>query len=267
MDQDKLYTLALRLAFHSFMPDTKEPQLLVGSLPDPLPVPLPLLEASTIVGSVVNSPNLMQILLDVLRSPEEVRDFYQRELPVAGWSIPEELSGGQGGFTHGGRGSNYLNYNYHQWSLNILMSLTSSNNTDVRLRLDKDKNAHRQRLMHRRVPDLFSIFPVLTPPAGASQENGGGGSSNGVSVSTNATLKLQQEMGIDSVDNHYADQLRQAGWQKISDEQATHSAWSSWQFQDKDGEQWSAIFYLFQLAEQPLNYQLHLRADIKDIDE
>ncbi|GCE19054.1 hypothetical protein [Dictyobacter kobayashii] len=269
MDQDKLYTLALRLAIHPGAPNVQDPQLLVERLPDTLPVPLPLPEEYTILGSLVSSPGSMQIFLDIPNTNGEIQDFYQRELPAAGWILPEEdIHMRRGGFIQSRHDLNYLSYTYsnHEWTLTIQTTTTTSRNTDVRLQLYKDELARRQRRRIRRHgPDMFTLFPALTSPQGASQIGGNSGSS-GNDVYTTATLKLQEESNIVDVSKHYTDQLLLAGWNPLKDEQSPHSAWSSWHFSDKEGDEWNATFYLFELAEKPHHYQLSLQANLKDIN-
>ncbi len=100
----QLRTLALRLLARPFnIQEEPQPQLLAGKLPDPLPFNLPLPDGVHIVGSLINSPEEIQILLDVDQSPTEIIAFYTEQMQAAGWSEPDfqrRQRQSEGGFVH-----------------------------------------------------------------------------------------------------------------------------------------------------------------------
>lgn len=74
---------------------------------------------------------------------------------------------------------------------------------------------------------------------------------------------MQEALKIAAVAENYTNQLVQAGWTLLDTELAVHSAWSTWQFRREDNEEWLAAFYLFQLAGEPVQYHVYVRADLK----
>ncbi len=269
MNEDILYKLALRLSTFYGDPHVSNPTLLVEKLPETFPLTIPLPEESRVLGSLIRGPESLQILLDVPLTASEVRDFYQQKLLSSGWSLPDRDPGMpyEGGFLYSGFGGvNFHRYeNASGWSLNIQIGRPENNLTDVRLQFNHDTtfaiSKRRRNRFHG--PEMFKILPPLSPPEGAEQQ-GGGGSSGSESVYTSATLKLPETWPVAAITRHYVEQLQQAAWTSIAEEQTEHSAWSTWTFHDSDDEEWSAAFYLFQLAADQTHYQLSLRADWRD---
>ncbi len=90
-----LEALALRLLISRYMEsDPADGQLLPGQLPADIDLPLP--EDTTLIGSMVNPPQEVRIVLDSNQSAEEVIAFFEETLPSSGWTIALEPE--QGGF-------------------------------------------------------------------------------------------------------------------------------------------------------------------------
>jgi hypothetical protein len=270
MNEDLLYKLALRLSTFPGASRVDQPKLLVEKLPEALPVHIPFPQGSHVLGSLIRDAQSLQILLDVPLTAPEVSDFYQHELTTNGWSSPEDADGmgPRGGFLHSGiHGMHNIRYSAYEhdsgWSLNVQIAGEEQGLTDVRLQINRNNRSMNSRRRRRHHDDMFSILPSLVPPEGASQQ--GGGSSGGDDrVSTTATLELQKAWDVTDLTRHYTEQLRQASWTPIAAEQTEHAAWSTWTFRDKEGEEWLAAFYLFQLAGENIRYQLTLLADWKE---
>jgi hypothetical protein len=257
--EELLRKLALRLAIYPSDPSVSNPQLLVGQLPENLPVALPIPPNSRVLGSLIRGPQSLQVLLDVPLSEEEIRNFYQTELTAAGWEVPEMPRGfHEGGFVHsmpiyitfwrGTRGP----------ELRVQVFRGELSYTDVRLHLDAVKRSPAWH-MRARHHDIYAVLPLLYPPSGA-QQHGGGGGGNNEDVHTSATVELREAMNTADLVVHYTKQLEQAGWTLTGSETSQQSAWSAWSFRDKDNEPWQAAFFVMKLPGQRRRYEVYLHA-------
>lgn len=267
MDENLLYKLALRLATFPGDPGMDNPQLIVGSMPQSLPINISFPAGSTILGSVVRSPRSLQILLDAPMSRDEVSDFYERELQAVGWHISEnDIRAWGGGFVHKGFSTvDFLHYTHSSGAeITIQMSDGDSGITDLRLTLKQDESSQgtQARRQRRYGPDSYEVLPSLVPPRQSAQQSMGGGS-GGDSANSSATLQLKEKWEIARLAKHYTDQLVQAGWTQVSGEQTEHTAWSAWTFRSESDEEWQAAFYLFQLPGEQIQYHLSLSAELK----
>jgi hypothetical protein len=257
--EELLRKLALRLATYPSDPSVSNPQLLVGQLPENLPVTLPIPPNSRVLGSLIRGPQSLQVLLDVPLSGAEIRNFYQSELTTAGWQAPEIPRGfHERGFVHS-TSMSYITY----WrgtrgpELGIQIFPEEYAYTDVRLRLDADKRSPAWHMRHHH--NIYEMLPLLYPPAGA-QQHGGGGGGNNEDVHTSAVVELKEAMNIVDLATHYTKQLEQAGWTLTDIETGQQSAWSVWSFRDKDDEPWQAAFFVMRLPGQKQKYELYLHA-------
>lgn len=72
-----------------------EKRILIGSLPDDLPIDLPLPEGARVVATVMESSAFTLVILDALQTPDEVEAFYAQSLADLGWQpAPEHQPGG-----------------------------------------------------------------------------------------------------------------------------------------------------------------------------
>ncbi|NJL80970.1 MAG: hypothetical protein HC917_23235 [Richelia sp. SM2_1_7] len=67
--------------------DTK---VIVGKLPEKMPVELPIPSASQILGSTVSEKGNIQVVLDASGTVEQVTDFYKNQLQKSGWEQPNK---------------------------------------------------------------------------------------------------------------------------------------------------------------------------------
>jgi hypothetical protein len=145
------------------------PELLVGRLPDGLPLDLPLPVGTRIVGSMrrerpllpgaaVISGQMTEIVLDVPSAPEDVLHFYEHEMRARGWPLRD--NGGAlrpGGFTpvpmHPGR-------TFSREPDGPLVSVRAADLpgrlSDVRINVAPA----------RARPPGFGVLPSLAPPQG-----------------------------------------------------------------------------------------------------
>jgi len=206
-DEALLYELALRLATFPGDPRIDNPRLLVGALPPNLSGDTPVPEGSRILGSLIRSPEHIDIELDCALSPEDVLQFYRGRLLSAGWSELESMRSPNTGFvtTHMFALQNHIVFCHgsHGPAFAVHARPGAQGRTDVRLNVNADSEyspcaqQNRRQRMHRGMHDLI---PTLIPPQGAKQQGGGGSGGTG-SWYTSATL--QTDMDIPELAGHY----------------------------------------------------------------
>jgi len=259
--EELLRELVIRLTSYPGDPTLRNPQVLVGKLPENLPVTLPIPEKSHVLGTLMPSPQSLQVVLDVPLSEQEVFDFYETQLRAAGWQPPEPDGFSRGGFVQ----RPFSAYYQHPSGadLTLLASCGKHGPTDVRLRLDWSEQARARLLQRRREhgPGLYEIFPPLRPPAEAHIMSSGGGSSSLDHCDTSAVIELDQAMNPADLATHYATQLECAGWTRIGAWHGEQAAWNVWSVRDKDNEPWLAACFVLKLAGEKLRYHLFLLAD------
>ena len=256
--------MVLRLLTYAGDPRTQNPRLLVGRLPDALPVELPLPTDSKLFGSLQRSANHVEVIFDTSLPEQEVIAFYRERLTAVGWQEDESFPGmRQGGFVHTRLGFGALSQWYqgaHGPMLHVQAFSGQGGRTDVRLNLDlsgRSSPAQRARMQKRRMMG-YDFLPPLRPPAGAAQMGGSGGG-GGDSYYSSATLETCAD--LTTLATHYASQLERASWTRIDAGQSGPVAWHTWTFQDEDGEPWRALFFILKVPETEGQYFLYMKAD------
>jgi hypothetical protein len=198
------------------------------------------------------------MVLDVDLTESGVLDFYRDRLQADGWTMLE-LPGMHGGFASTGLGLPLPTFcrSPRGPALSLQATALESGATDVRLNLNVNARqspcaAHHG---HRGIHDLL---PSVPPPDGAQQipQGGGGGGDSYYSTAT-----LHTTLDLAAVAAHYADRLRQAGWEARAQGQDGPAAWSAWTFRDDAGEEWQGLLYMLQRPAADGQYVLYLRAD------
>ncbi len=263
-DEALLYELALRLTTFYGDPNVNNPRLLVGTLPPNLSGDIPMPEGSRILGSLIRSPEFIDIELDCALSPEDVLQFYRGRLLPDGWSELESMRPPNTGFVTS-----------HMFALqNLIVFCHGSNGpaftvsahpgkqerTEVRLNLNAGEHTpcgqqNRRQRMHRGMHDLI---PTLIPPQGAKQQGGGGSGGTG-SWYTSATL--QTGMDIPELAGHYHTQLVKGGWKMNGVGQDGPLAWSTWVFKDEENEPWHGLFFILKTPGKDDQYILEARVE------
>jgi hypothetical protein len=238
------------------MPGYESKRLLVGRLPDPLPVAIPIPEGARVLGSQLFGP-IATIVLDVDLPESEVLAFYRTRLEAAGWTMPEQPAMHGGGFSPAWPGP-ALTYcrSTRGPSLSVQATAIEGSPTDVRLNLNTDR--HQSACAPQPRPGRMNDpFPNLTPPDGAQQQPQGGGGGNS---SRYSSASLRAALDPAAVGAHYAAQLRAAGWIGQGDGQSGPAAWSTWTFRDQDGEAWHGLLLALRRLEAGDDYVLYLHA-------
>lgn len=209
-------------------------QLLVGQLPSNLPLKLPIPPGATLLGSSVRSQGNQKlagadIILDAPGTAEEVLSFYQKELQTQGWKAQTNFPGGPGEFGFQPN-SVLVNEVFCKGSTGPLLGISidpqSTGPSQVRINLETNQNscAHLSSPNPRPYPDMQRI-PLLYAPKGATiQSLGGGGTGDRWSSDAVAETNLSAVQ----LEEHFAQQLKQAGWQQTASGDNPSLAWSTW---------------------------------------
>ncbi|MPY67956.1 hypothetical protein F8S09_14945 [Deinococcus sp. SDU3-2] len=198
-------------------PASLRSSVLVGQLPPDLGFALP--QGSRVIGSVVTEtpdpayPAGVTVYFDTALTPEQVDAHFARVLAPAGWKVFSLSSGGpfpEGGFLPstptGGRP--YYRQNPDQ-QLSI-QTRRVGGLTQVTLGRQRAPDlAQTLRYAQDERFDPARLLPRLAPPAGATVSPRGGGSS-GDNVTQYAGI--ESTLSRAALFDHYAAQLRQAGW-------------------------------------------------------
>jgi hypothetical protein len=223
-----LEELAGRLLGYGF----SEPELIVGKLPDSLPLEVPLPTGARIVGAAVRGEDDVEIVLDVRDTPEAIQAFYKGKL--AGFEYKGSNQESRGGFTFGGDveapayASDAL-YCRPDLSFSVTIYRLDAAIKDVRLSLnsyDCEYNA------------LSSLkLPTLKPPAGAEPRS----LSSGYGGEISSSVKLETTLTPAEVYAHYAAQLMAAGWTSLETATLKVGALGVFESKDAGGKAWRLL--------------------------
>lgn len=213
-----------------------EKRILIGSLPDDLPIDLPLPEGARVVATVMESSAFTLVILDALQTPDEVEAFYAQSLADLGWQpAPEHQPGG--GFVPSGDSGGRFCLGESDAYLEVRSLEGLEGQTDVRLSLQTPVDYYLCKEDDSGYVDPGSgIIPSLeAPPDVEISGSGAGSSSDG---SAYITADLQTSLSIDDLLAHYNVQLEQAGWELVDQGTSEVVAWSAWKMTDETGDEW-----------------------------
>ncbi len=244
-------------------------QLILGRLPDHLPVHLPLPEGAQVIGSIVRSANNFQILLDVAQSPAQIKAFYQQQLLRAGWKQRKFSFGPNQGFVispsdFGLWAANHTVFCQELQRASLLIETNSPPNapTEVRLRLKGVKSATStfdcvssiEAFDLEPFPPLAPL-PTLSPPPKVQVSSLGSFSSVQLSSESSSSdqlssssVVLETQLDIQSLLTHYAAQFEQAGWKRRNSEQDGPLVWSTWTMKDNKGLSWQGLLNITRIG-------------------
>lgn len=253
--------LALRLLTPRFWVDTdpEQVQLLVGQVPDAWPAAISLPDQSQLLGSLMRNPRMIEVVLDSALSPDDVVQFYRDQLIGSGWTEPN-VSRHMGGFTHGySRPGQHAIFCRGKRGPSVELNVAPADgSTDVRLQLNSDPQ-HSPCGSMNRGRDIFDLLPMLTPPPRSQQQGGGGG---GGSDSVYSSATLESNLDLPTIATHYADQLSAAHWTPVAGGSDSAMAWSTWTWQDAEGEAWQGLFFVVRWGGSDRYFlEVHLRSD------
>lgn len=244
--------------------EMRQGRLFPGGLPPDLPFEIPLPPGATVVGSAVEETYGV-VLLDVPRSPQEVYAFYDRELTARGWEAWRSLSP-QGGFVFSRDPGRSFCRGRPGPSLDVYAFPRPGGQTEVRLFYNLDPASSRCSSPRSALEGkdalqiLQEVLPPLTNPEGSRQKRGGSGASDD-HVSNHALIRLPEGWSVAELEEHYARQLREAGW-RLEEEGRTGSVlWSRWAF-SYEGERWQGLLFVVDRGERWVF--AYLRADLME---
>ncbi|MFC5849639.1 hypothetical protein [Deinococcus petrolearius] len=212
-------------------------EVLVGQVPVRFGVPLPT--GSRVIGAISTTfqrgeaPSNTAVHFDTALTPAQVTAHFTRALG-AGWQeAPGFLNGPyeqQGGFQPGSSVSNLALYRKTPAELLHVTTRVVGNVTQVSLR--KQSGGDTERMLEYigarpPAPPAFLMLPKLAAPANSVvQPQGGGNSNDGVTQNARIETKLDRKALVE----HYAAQLRQAGWKLVNQADAGQATTTIWSF-------------------------------------
>lgn len=223
-------------------------QLLVGQLPSNLPLKLSIPPGATLLGSSVRSQGDQKlagadIVLDVPGSPEAILNRYDKELQAQNWKAQRNFPGDPmpGGFQPAPVLLNRVFCKSTQGPLAVVsVEPQSAGPNHVRLSIDtlgSSSCAYSPSPYPGSDPAAQRIPPLYAPKGTTVQSTGGGG--GGDRWSTEAVAETN--LGAVQLEEHFAQQLKQAGWQQTASGENPSLAWSTWTLPG-EGE-WQGFLY------------------------
>lgn len=276
-NEDALRRLAERLLDydHPFGSHAQKPRLLVGRLPEGLPVEVPVPGELVLLGCVsrggeeVGGP-AVEAVLDSGLPPDEVLAAYGRALRTEGWYEPEGNREGPfgGGFVPAAEPERAVFCRDERGPGLVVVALAAPGGgtegrsaSEVRLALFTDPSRNpcaQDRFGPRGAPPEPPPIPDLVPPPGArplpGRMGGGGGPDD---WDTSAALAVDLTPG--DLEAHYAAQLGEAGWSRLEGGSGERHARSVWGFEHR-GRPWVADLSATEVPERPGRHLLRLHA-------
>ncbi|OPX78550.1 MAG: Tetratricopeptide repeat protein [Methanosaeta sp. PtaB.Bin039] len=263
-NRSSMEDLAVRLlqptSYVSF--ELQETQLLVGRLPDRMPIDVPLPPGAHVVGSMTHGSRSVDVVLDVENmTPEDVLDFYRKSMAARNWK-DIDISGTSRGFS-----PNETKITLCQGRKDPALVVTAypvvDGPTDVRLNIDTAPRYSPCREQGR-YDDWMKPLPKLVAPSGVTEHNLGFSSSGAGSVGTSTTLKTG--MDVREIVAHYGGLMEAASWTKTGEGRGEDLAWSTWSSKDEDDFTWNALLWAVELPGAGDELFVGAMAKIKDED-
>lgn len=218
--------------------------ILVGSLPEDLPLSLQLPEDSRIVGSIIRpGDGGTEMILDVRLRPEAVVTYFDDQFTQAGWELFEEAQVGAG-FVAGSWPSATYCLEQDRGTIYLSTVPLTDEMTDVRIQLQMPAQYSTcDQSSYGPLDDGMRLIPELrSPPETTTQ--GGGGSSSGDQAEVTATLTTK--LSAVELVAFYGDQLSEADWQLLEQGKGSRVAWSAWTFVDDEERLWHGVLLAFE---------------------
>lgn len=262
-----LRDLVIRLSAFAGDPRVGNPQVLVGELPQSLPVEIPLPERSRVVGTLIRGPQYATSIVDVELPTEQVLKFYRERMQAAGWQEAEFLKGRHpGGFTSPGLPDAMTTFCRGSRGPGLTVNAYARGNTSTDLRLNIDLSGQlcaqqaRMGKMIGRGTTMHQMIPQLDPPPGGRQlPSGAGGGID--SFHMNASLEFNVPIDLAKLAAHYTAQLEHAEWTRDEGGQSGPIVWNTWSFRDEDNEPCRGFFFILRMPGQKEQYTLHVQVN------
>ncbi|MBF2016342.1 MAG: hypothetical protein IGS23_14295 [Rivularia sp. T60_A2020_040] len=240
--------------------DTK---VIVGKLPEKMPVELPIPPNSQILGSTVSEKGGIKVVLDASGTVEQVTDFYKNQLKNTGWKKPKDsyISNFSRGFVEtNSQLGDYPTF-CHQTNKLLYLNLTIKKGKEtpsiVSLSLnpvnEKDENSYNPCETVNYMEDKVAL-PILTPPSDTEVSR----------ITTDygrndSSVSIETKLDSKKLTNHYSQQLEKAGWKKIDSGESNSYSWITWTFKDEKGKNRQGLMSFTRLEGKPNQYFANLK--------
>lgn len=238
-DEASLREFVGRALHYNIPGETQSTTVLIGALPEQLPVELPIPDGARVIGSTVRGPQAggTEVILDVDMAPEAVLEFYQEQLGQAGWERAPEFGGG--GFVSPSWPSASFCLNQDEAVIYLTATEVAGAPTDVRVSIQApveysacDPQAYGP------MDEASGMIPDLVSPAGLVVQSGSSSSGEGMA---DTTASLTTELSPAELSDSYAEQLQEAGWALAFRQSADEMVWSTWSKDDEEGRPWAGM--------------------------
>ena len=229
----------LRLNIPDFM--GVEKKLFIGKLPDNLSVDIPQPANSQVVGTIQRGRDNYQIELDVPQSAAQIESFYENQLKQKGWKQQKRPSPQQVFATSASQANKSIGYCESEKgpSINLSISQLEKASTAVCIGLSTDKNNHFCRYISGNSPFDIVEVPTLKPPENTKVIPDPMRTFS--SEISNSKVTLESQLNIEQLNQHYTNEMQQAGWTKTADAKDTRNNLTIWRFKGKEDVSWEGI--------------------------
>ncbi|BAZ36986.1 hypothetical protein NIES4101_29070 [Calothrix sp. NIES-4101] len=241
-----------------------ETKVIVGKLPEKMPVKLPIPPASQILGSTVNENGSIQVVLDASGSVVQVTDFYQTQLHKFGWKVLEDeyqpylYRGFVETRSPFGDYQNFCNQTNHSFSLGLSIRKGKESPSVVHMYVnpvgEKDdyypcRKPSRVNYEENRVEMPILRAPLDTEVSGKEKDQD----------ENQSEVILKTKLDSNKLANHYSQQLEKAGWKRIDSGESNSYYWTTWKLKDKEGISRQAIMSFAKVEGKPNQYFANLK--------
>ncbi|NJM20047.1 MAG: hypothetical protein HC907_15765 [Richelia sp. SM1_7_0] len=229
----------LRLNIPDFMGVEKE--LLIGKLPGNLPVEIPQPTNTQIIGTIQRGKDNYQIELDIPQPATQVESFYQSQLTSKGWKQQKQPSPQQAFATTANQSNQNIGYCKSEKgpSINLSISQSEKTSTAVSIGLSTDKNNYFCRYLSGGSPFDIVEVPSLKPPENTKVIPNPMRTFS--SEMSNSIATLESQLNLEQLNQHYINQMQQAGWTKTADAKDAQINLSTWTLKSKEDVTWEGI--------------------------
>jgi hypothetical protein len=215
----------------------------VGSAPNDIPYDLPTPDDSRLIGSVTGNWVDYMLIFDTSLTSEAVQDFYAQTLRAKGWQEAPINQGG--GFTSQSDLFKGYCYGEKEAFLNVETPSVSTETTSIRLSLDVSPDPYMCNAAPNTGMSNENLIPRLEAPKGVIVQGGGAGTSD---RDANISANLKGDLSAADIVNFYNDQLLTAGWKMKTSGDGEGAAWSTWTFQDDEGNDWIGALMVIEIS-------------------
>jgi len=216
--------------------------LTVGGVPEEVAEKLPLPAGAELQGALRGHWST-RIVLRVEGATSEVEEAYATLLESRGWIRPLESE--PKGLVSDNRDGGRIYCADTGVSVSFHAGPASGRSTRLTAWLTADRGespCSRRPAERYRQPVDEAPFPTLIPPEGARAQ--GSGSRRGPD-STEQTIRLASDLATAELFDHYATQLRAAGWTDLGYCKLSALAVQTWRLDSPDGSSWDGILTVF----------------------